>query len=64
LSDPILKEKKMGRGMFACHLRAKVRSIEYEDSGLGLPGEKSRSCPKNNQLKKGWSLGSSGREPA
>jgi hypothetical protein len=54
---PHLKGKKKWEEGCLPVISAKVRSIEYEDSGLGLPGEKSRSCPKNNQLKKGLESG-------
>jgi hypothetical protein len=51
--------------MVACasHLTT-VRSRKQENRGPGQPGQKVRTYLQNNQSKKSWRHGSSGRAPA
>jgi hypothetical protein len=59
LQDTTLAEKKLSIVAHSCFLH-----YEEKDCGPGLPGEKWETCLQNNQSKKGWGCGSSGRVPA
>jgi hypothetical protein len=62
--DPISMKKMLGMVVAACFPNNDRKLKNDKDSGPGHPGQKARLNFQNNQGKKSWRRGLSGRVPA
>jgi hypothetical protein len=57
----IPSQQKKAAMVYTSVILIKAESIKLEDQGPGLLVQKARPCLQNNESKKGWKCGSSGK---